>query len=138
MNAGFSQMPLKAASDVLCRRVIRVTAANTGDEATAATQEPVGISDNFTKFPPGTAQDSPAGLIAATGDAIPYKARGEYAEVVVGAGGVTGGTRVEAGAAGVIVALGAAGSGKWSVGIVQTTAAAGDIALVFVDPQPNV
>lgn len=132
----FTQPALKAASQVLICRVIKQTAAATGDEATAATDIPVGISSSFTKYPPGTAADS--GQCADTGDPLPYIGRGRVALAFVGAGGVTGGTRVEAGAAGAVVSVGAAGTGKWTVGVPLDSAPASSYVDVFVDPQPNV
>lgn len=130
-----TQLPLKAAASILYGRVITVSAANTGATATAATVVPIGISNQFTRMPPGT--ETVAGEIAAAGDPLPYIGQGRMALAFVGAGGVTGGSRVEAGAAGAVVALGAAGAGKWSVGIAQDDAPASSYVWVWVNPTAN-
>lgn len=132
-----TQLVLKATTGVLNCRVITVSGVGTGAVATAATSVPVGISAEFTKYPPGTSADSPSGTIAEAGDPIPYYGSGRMALAFVGAGGVTGGTLVEAGAAGAIVAKGAAGAGKWTVGWAVVTGVASAYVPVFIDPRAN-
>lgn len=136
MSITATQPALKASAGVLKCRVVYMSGASIGTTATAATVVPMGISLNFTKYPPNTAADSPAGTIAETGDAIPYVGRGQKALAYV-ASDVTGGTRVEASTAGGIAPVGAAGAGKWIVGWVEDSCAAGGLVWVFVDPQAN-
>lgn len=137
MGPPFTQLVLNATTGVLNCRVLTVSGPSQGAVAVAATSVPVGITDSFTKYPPGTAADSPSGTIAEAGDPIPYIGAGRMALAFVGAGGVTGGTLVEAGALGVVVAKGAAGAGKWTVGWAVQTAVANAYVQIFVDPRAN-
>jgi len=132
----FTVPALKAAAGTLRARVIYVSAANTGAVATAATVKPIGVTQNWTKYPPGTAADSPAGTIAETGDALPYLGNGMNAMCYV-ASDVTGGGLVEASTAGGIAPAGSAGAGKWTLGIVQDSAAAGTYVLVNININAN-
>lgn len=134
MSAPFTQPAIVASAGVLRARVVGYDGVVSGVTLTANTNEPLGISNNWTKYPPGTAADSPAGTIAEAGDPIPYIGRGRKAFAYVTTG-VTGGTRVQAAANGGIAPLSvAAGATGWSVGMAEDSAPAGSYVEVYVDP----
>jgi len=132
---GFFQSPaLYASGNVRTCRAVRQTGGASGPvgaECTAETQEPVGVSWEATKYPPGTAADN--GYCAEANDPIPFLGRGRMANILVGSGGVTGGTRVISDSAGAAIAVGAATTG-WTIGIVQDSASSGDKVQILVDP----
>lgn len=133
MSAPFTQPAVVASAGVLRCRVIGYDGPSSGVTLTANTNEPLGISNAWTKYPPGTAADSPAGTIAETGDPIPYIGNQRKAIAYV-ASAVTGGTRVQASTAGGIAPLSvAAGATGWSVGQVEDSAPAGSYVDVFVN-----
>jgi hypothetical protein len=133
MSAPFTQPSVVASADVLRCRVIGYDGPSSGVTLTASTNEPLGISNNWTFYPPGTAADSPAGLIAPSGQPIPYIGNGRKAFAYV-ASAVTGGTRVQASTAGGIAPFSvAAGATGWSVGMAEDSAPAGSYVEVFVD-----
>lgn len=125
----FTQLALKATSAILKSRVITIDAPGTCDEATANSVEPIGISAEYSEYAPGTAADS--GQCADTGQSVPYYGRGRKCLAYVTTA-VTGGTRVQAAAAGGIAPK--SGTTTWSVGIAEDSAPAASYVYVLVDP----
>lgn len=135
MSAPFTQPAIVASAGVLRCRVVGYDGPSSGVTLTSSANEPLGISNNWTFYPPGTAADSPAGTIAPTGQPIPYIGNGRKAFAFVTTA-VTGGTRVMAAAAGGIAPLVvAAGATGWSVGMAEDSAPADSYVEVFVDIQ---
>lgn len=133
MSAPFTQPALVASAGVLRCRVVGYDGPSSGVTLTSNATEPLGISNNWTFYPPGTPADSPAGTIAPAGQQIPYIGNGRKAYAYVTTG-VTGGTRVQAAAGGGVAPLSvAAGATGWSVGFAEDTAPAGSYVQVFVD-----
>lgn len=128
VTVGPTQLPLKAAADIAVARVITITAANTGNVATVATVEPIGIASAASFLPPQSGVTNNAAL---SGYGIPYWSRGMVAKALVQTA-VTGGTRVMAGATGIIPHT--TPGTNWSVGIAQDDCPAGGLVNVWIDP----
>lgn len=125
------QPPLVASADVLPRRVIRATGAYTGAQATAVTQEPRGVSNNYPKFAPDPKIST--NPLAQTGDPISYFGEGAKAEVDVGATALVANGEVTTDANGkVIPVLGSPVAGTWVVGFSEQAFAAGTVGVITI------
>jgi hypothetical protein len=129
----FAQPQILAAAGITPNTVIRFTGNKTGNVVSASTQEPIGITGEWSEQPPIPLYSTSANIVS-TGKPIPFASRGMVGRATVGAGGVTGGSRVMSANGTVIAMVGSAGN--WSLGIAMDTAAVGEQVEVWVDPLP--
>jgi hypothetical protein len=81
-----AQIPLEADGNVRPMRLLTTVSGNGNGqlavEATASTQILIGVSERWTRNPPGSASDD--GFIAIDGEKLPYRGPGQRARLILG------------------------------------------------------
>jgi hypothetical protein len=124
--------PFRAGAAVSPSRIIKQSAAFTAIQATAKSDKPLGITRQWSKFPPIVDYSLSADHATAAGDPIAFAGPLNVELVEVGSGGLTAGDDVTSDSVGKGITFSGTG---WSVGIALEAAPAGSFCPVWVFPR---
>ena len=139
-SIGFTQPNLTAGGNIAPKRFLKLDGTNFQQaiQATNASVPLIGVSDRYTRFPPGSPSDD--GYIAVSGDALAYRGPLSMALLTLGGTVTTMNTPLTADADGKGVAQAPAdGTTAWYGAFALQDGVAGDDILVYVlPPTPTV